>query len=513
MDRIVAARNDPVEFCTYVGWDSRDGSKIKMRQIHEDFQILMDIHKCLILMAHPESGKTSGVAWRLLYELGKNPNLNIAIVSVTGSTSTKISRTMREAIEKSTELGEVFPALVRGDKWEEDFWSVQRSVFSNDPTVQAIGITGKIIGSRIDILVFDDILDDQNTATAAERAKTIRRIRRAFMDRMRADGRIWFLTNAWHPEDAAHVFEKEGTFHCAKFPVLDENGESSWPQEWSLERIEDERDRMGPLEFARAFLCKARDEGESPFDEDAWDDCVTAARSEKLELVRKIEAEIMAGNFGIFTGVDLAVTKKKTSHYTALVTCLVWYEDMSRQLLWAQRGRYSSREIRNQILLTDECYSPIFIVENNAAQRWIIDIIGNQLDLPEHERRMVSIIPFTTGRNKAHPQFGVEGLAVEMARPGTWLIPEGGPTREVREAVKQLRTEALYYVRGQHPGDLLMGLWFAREGCRRGARAGRKERDEDRPEKDDLLGGGGGVRIIGSDSRGIDPVESGIRVF
>lgn len=409
---------------------------------------------------------------RLLYMIGRNPNIHIALVSKTGATSSKSARAIKEYIERNEDLREIFPELLPGAKWEDSFFTVKRSSFSKDPTVQSLGLGGTLIGSRVDVLVFDDILDDENTRTPSERLKVYRRVK-AFMDRLSASGVMYILTNAWHPDDAVHKLERDGT-PSFRFPVVDEDGVSRWPMKWTPERLEQAREDLGPLEFARAHLCKARDEGESPFDESAVDAAFKAGDS--LRLVRSLLTHTLPAGAWIYTGVDLAVTKGIKAHRTAFVTVLLWPEvdgTLSRQVLWAEAGRWSSSEIRDRFLDHNERYRPTFIVENNAAQRWIIDIVHNQADLPVEKRQTLELVPFTTGKNKAHATFGVEGVAVEIAN-GIWVFPTDGP---VKQFVEDLKSDMLYYSRGGHTGDLLMALWFAREGARRGAGAGRAERD------------------------------------
>lgn len=497
-DKARNRREDVNEFCAYVGRDAETNKPIVQEILHEDFQLIADTYPRAIIMSHPESGKTTQIGiLRVLWLLGRNPGLRIAIVSKTKPNAVKTTRAIKEYIEKSEELAEVFPELLPGDKWAEDAFIVRRATYSRDPSIQAVGLDGTIIGSRIDVLIFDDVLDLENTMTPAERKKALKRIKAKFLDRLTAGGRALFLTNAWHPEDPAHALEKEGKeggpWRCFKFSVLTEDGQPSWPNKWTLDRIDAVRAELGPIDFARSMLCKARDEGESPFDEDAIERAVQRARDLEVDLVYACRVCDLPPGAAIYTGVDLAVSKKAGAHLTALVTILLWPEDLSRQLLWVESGRWSSREIRNRILDTDKRYGSTFIVENVAAQAWIIDIVFNQADLEVGERRLPTIIPFRTGRNKAHPQFGVEGLAVEIDAD-KWVLPDTGTDAAVREAL-ELRGEMLYYSRGAHTGDRLMAAWFAREGCRRGAFAGRPESEGHGPHAE--AGGDVGVRVYG----------------
>lgn len=489
--RLQVCREDVNEFCAYVGRDAETNERIIQEPIHEQFQALADEVRRLILMSFPESGKTSQLGiLRILFELGKNPNLRIAVVSKKADKAIEIVKAVRSYIDKSAELAEVFPELIPGDTWTESTLIVRRQVHSRDPSVQALGLWEAVTGSRIDILIFDDALDAENTENPDVRKKVLKRIRGTFIDRVARGGRILFLTNAWHPEDAAHVLEKEGGWHCARYVSVDEDGNLAWPAKWDHKRLAEARADMGPLEFARAHLCRARDEGESPFDEDALKQAITLAS--ELELVHSLDpAELPPGAFTV-TGVDLATgEKKKGSHLTALSTILFWPTDHSRQLLWVESGKWSSSQIRDHVLDHDRRYLPVFVVENNAAQRWILDIIRNQADLPEHLRRLPTLVPFTTGANKAHPQFGVEGLAVEIHR-GDWRLPLSGPDKAVDE-VRALIADMRYYVRGAHTGDRLMATWFAREFARRGYDAGRSETERSRDLEPDH---GATVRIV-----------------
>jgi hypothetical protein len=489
---IDAARADVNEFIPYVGRDE-SGLPLVQHEIHERMQWVADDCPRAIFLSFPESGKTSQLGiLRLLWLIGRNPNIRIGIVSKKEGKAVEISRAIRSYVEKSPELAEVFPDLIPGDKWEEAEWTVRRTIHSRHPTVQALGLWSAVTGSRFDVLVFDDALDDENTRTPEERRKVLKRIRGTFIDRLAKGGRVLFMTNAWHPEDAAHVLEKESGWAVLRIPVLDADGVLAWPEKWQADRVDGAREDMGPLEFARAFLCRPRADGENPFDEDDIRAAQRRAEAERVDLVIRVD-RVEFPWIPIYTGVDLAVTKARGSHLTSLVSLLLWPEDLSRQLLWVESGRWSSAEIRDRVLDHDRRYRPTFIVENNAAQRWIIDIILNQADLPEEERRLPEIVPFTTGRNKAHPQFGVEGVAVEFSA-GKWVFPVTGNPAAVTEA-RELAGEMTYYVRGAHTGDRLMALWLAREGARRGALAGRREREA--PSRD--LDHPGGVRIVDGD--------------
>ena len=96
-----------------------------------------------------------------------------------------------------------------------------------------------------------------------------------------------------------------------------------------------------------------------------------------------------------------------------------------------------------------------FIVHN--AQDFILQFIRSSSAIP--------VRPFTTGRNKVHPEFGIESLAAEMAA-GKWIIPNRDG--KMHSEVEALINEMLYYDPKAHTGDRLMSCWMSREAARQG---------------------------------------------
>ena len=494
------AREDPDAFCRFVLRDERTGGRIKQAPVHKRWHKLLSTHPRCIFWAHVEAGKTSQIAiGRVLYELGRDPSLRIAIISNTKDMAMKIVRLLGQYIQKSEELHAVFPNLMPADDptlpWKAMALTVRRAgVGGKDPSVQACGIHGNILGSRVDLLVLDDILDHENTATPAPREDVYRWVRSTPFSRLTEDARVWCIGNAWHPEDAMHRFAKEQRFHGYRFPVIDEHGNLTWPVRWPDTRIASAKLDLGPLEYARQLMCQARDDTSARFKrewidmclklgngmrvanslEDAWDGPLPAELLKDEEAgedvkqpgyLARAHASIwrMGGTPMVFTGVDLGVQRKDSNDLTSLFTIKLEAGGL-RRVLRIESGRWTGPEILHRVEQTYVAFGSIFVVENNAAQQYIVDFT-RESDL------VIPVVPFTTGRNKAHPEFGVESIGAEMAN-GKWLIPNqhGRTDEEVSEWI----TELLFYDPREHVGDRVMASWFAREGARRFADFGRR---------------------------------------
>jgi hypothetical protein len=160
--------------------------------------------------------------------------------------------------------------------------------------------------------------------------------------------------------------------------------------------------------------------------------------------------------YRVYTGVDLAVQKHSAADWTVLFTIIV-HPDGTREVLSCERERLSGPEIIARIFDVHKRFQSICIVENNAAQDFIVQFAMSQ--------GATFIRPYTTGRNKASPEFGVETLATEMAA-GKWIIPNKGG--RVDPSLDPWLSEMVNYDPTAHTGDCLMASWFATQGSRLG---------------------------------------------
>lgn len=451
-----AARVDIDAFVTHVMRDEKNGLPLKQSDLHVTWHGLAEEHDRLLLWSAIEHGKTTQMSIaRPLFLLGQDPTLRIAIVSNTAGQAEKLLRAIKRYIETSTELHEVFPDLKPGnEQWTSRAITVQRPTVSKDPSIQTLGIHGNILGSRVDYLILDDLLDTENTRTAKGREDCFLWVQASCLGRLTEKGRVLCVGTAFHPDDTLHRLAKLPGFRAFRYPVLDDAGAPRWPSRWSLERIQKTRETLGPLEFARQLLCVARSDEESRFKKEWIDACLH--RGAGKQLVHGMER--LPGKWKAYTGVDLAVQQKDASDSSCLFTIAFNPENGDKEVLNIEAGKWTGPEIVNRIIDTHRRYLSIMVVENNAAQDFIIQFARGQFAVP--------IRPFTTGRNKAHPEFGVEGLAAEMAAR-KWVIPSQHGQPSHPEIFKWIQ-EMLFYAPSEHTGDRLMASWFAREGCRLG---------------------------------------------
>src|SRR4051794_9847456 len=98
--RIEAARRDCAAFCEFVLKDEKTGAPLVLSAMHEEWFALAGAHDKVLIWAHIESGKSTLLTvGRVLWLLGRDPSLRLAILSNTHNQSTKLLKVIAGHIE------------------------------------------------------------------------------------------------------------------------------------------------------------------------------------------------------------------------------------------------------------------------------------------------------------------------------------------------------------------------------------------------------------------------------
>jgi hypothetical protein len=454
------AREDFNTFAQLVAVDDETGQPIQQAPIHRRWAELAEQYDRLLIWAHIESGKTTQLSiLRTVWELGRDPTLRFVILSNTSEQATKIVQSISNYIKNSEDVHRIFPNLVPDPDgpWTTTSLKVKRNNAAKDPSVRAVGVSGALVGSRVDRLVIDDILDQENTETEQARKKVERWVKASALTRLTKRARVLVVGTAWHPKDLLHDFAKKKNWKWFRFPVMSKTGRLTWPSSWSQARIDAKKHELGPAEFARNLLCLARDDDEARFRQE-WIDAALV-KGDGMQLVRDLSEIFSDGElpngWAVFTGVDLGIKKTRRSDETVFFTFLE-NPTGDRRLLYIEAGKFTGPEIVDKIVDHHNRYGSLIAVENVAAQDFILQFATAATNVP--------VVPHTTSRAKRDPLLGVEGLAVELAN-GKWAFPNDG--KRLSPQVEAFITEMLFYSPKTHTGDRLMAAYFAREVARK----------------------------------------------
>lgn len=491
------AREDATKFLEFVMRAEDTGEPIAAAPHQKLMMQFMTAFRNACVLAAVDTGKTFGSAALVLYLLGLNPRLRIALLGAAEEQPKKTLKVARTLIEASPELRLVFPRLLPtkrdGEPWTDTDITVDRPPGIKDSSVCARGLESDLIpGSRWDVAILDDFVNDENVRTPERRAWQHSLVQKRVVPRVdKRHGRIYMLSNAWHPEDSfqrhAHVWptltmrvdgtiliknapdwdsslirpadDRPASNPLAEYRLVDHDPDPDgrvplWPERMPVEAIEQVRKTMLPEAFAQAYMCVCRDYTES------------LCRPEYIEKAREVANRLGATGFVrrkgdckqgaglVFIGVDLAFSKQSSADESAIFTFMV-LPDQVRLILWIEHGRWGAEELERRIVDHHERYEPAGIaVESNAAQEHVRQFL-------QRVDKTMPVKPYTTDKMKHNVFFGVPSIFAEFAA-GAWAFPNL-PGEALRPELQLFVDQSLGYSPSDHTGDTLMAGYFASE--------------------------------------------------
>lgn len=535
--RAARARRDPAAFFQFVMREETSRARISTLPHQELIFAFVMAHDRCVLRLPIGTSKTYTMTALSLWLLGQDPTTRGAVISATAGQAAKVVGAARDYIEQSAELRHVFPNLRPstrdGDPWQQTKFVVERPFGIRDPSLVAVGVDGALPGSRLNWILVDDILDRENTSTESGREKVRHWFGTTVLSRRDVAGAKVVVTNTpWHSEDLTYQLEKQGwptltvdiygnikitntdwdsdlirpsdvdpsgldhrlTAHDspAYAPFAAEglqghhvrhdgrwrDAEDSvplWPAKFPREAIEKLREGFLPHEFNMLYCCTVRDEEGAHVRLEWVDRCKQLARERDIY---NFVAE-WREPFPTYTGVDLAVSRKKKSANSSIFTVAILPGGLRRPLA-IEFGRWSGGDIIDRVIEHHRRFGSIVRVETNGAQ----DFLKQWLNEREAS---VPTRAHNTGKNKTDVRHGVESIFLEI-KQGAWLIPSS-PDGSVPSGVKQWLEDMFTYDPGAHTGDVLMSCWLAREQARSsGALAKDANLSAMRPGRGDLKG-------------------------
>lgn len=490
----VVANDNPAAFNSFVLRDDENPDQPFVNApMHESWHRMMSTLPRLCLWAHAEAGKSVAISvGRVLWELGRNPNLRIVVVSETDEKAEEIVSTIRRYIDESAELHLVFPNLRpakskrgtragREEKWTDHRLTVERTNFARDPSIRACGVFGSIQGARADLVIVDDVCTWRTARTKGQRKKLSAWFKQTIGSRLTRKARLVFLNTTYHPDDLVHEYARKPGFVARRFPMRDpRTGEPTWPDRYDRASIAQKVEICGgegAPETLRQIDCIAVREGSVHFQE-AWVEKALDLGN-GLGLVQSLAAnDVPAGAFTV-TGVDIGVGKSEGSGRSCVFTLLIYprgarftdesgdevvYPPGTRQVLNVESGHWDGPEIVKRARRAHERFGSVVFVETNATQMLLMHFMQQQAyDETGQMVRAFPVLAFQTGVNKWHPALGVAAIGIEMSQ-GRWVIPNdnGVCSPEVAEWIGEIYG----FSPDAHTGDRLMGCWIGSHGAR-----------------------------------------------
>ncbi|MGB0719259.1 MAG: phage terminase large subunit [Bdellovibrionales bacterium] len=222
----------------------------------------------LLLMAFRSAGKSTIVGLFAAWLLYRNPDLRILVLAADYTLAKKMVGNVKRILERHPLTANGFISLKpdRAEQWAGDRFTVKRMAELRDPSMLAKGITSNITGSRADIIICDDV-EVPNTCDSPEKRRDLRERLSELEFVLVPDGTQIYVGTPHHYNTiyAANPRAELGEeavflsgFKSLKLPIIDENGQSAWPERYGTQQINRMKRTSGPNRFASQMMLQPR---------------------------------------------------------------------------------------------------------------------------------------------------------------------------------------------------------------------------------------------------------------
>ncbi|MBI1301350.1 MAG: phage terminase large subunit [Alphaproteobacteria bacterium] len=247
-------------------WNQQQNQKtpdIHLQMAHWLEQRWKSDDRRMLLMAFRSAGKSTLVGLFCAWLLYRDQNLRILVLAADFTLAKKMVRNVKRIIEKHPLTKTMKPN--NADQWASDRFTVKRMLELRDPSMMAKGVTSNITGSRADVVICDDV-EVPNTCDSAEKRENLRERLAEIPYVLTVDGTQLYVGT---PHDYYSIYadtprEEIGEervflddFARLSIPILDENGESNWPEKYSPAEIAQKKIDAGPNKFASQMMLQA----------------------------------------------------------------------------------------------------------------------------------------------------------------------------------------------------------------------------------------------------------------
>jgi len=304
------------------------------------------------------------LGWRI----GNDPEgYHCIYVSNTATQANKNSVALRDMVAYNKNyrfLYGIEPDVNKG--WGENEWYVKRKNESDkDPTLQATGVNGPILGATVQEVIYDDIADQENMATEYQRQKLMEWVKTTPSSRLVPGGREIMICTRWHEEDPAAIFEKEG-WVVIRLPAIDEDGNPTYPEYWSVDDLigdkpSSAKSTLGTKQYELMFQQNVLPEGGNIFKHEWWRYWEQGKAPWQLDSSSESHLPIR----GIVQSWDTAFKEKQANDFSV---CETWnILDNGYYLVDVWRGKVDFPKLKLVAVANWEQSHPMAVLIEDAA--------------------------------------------------------------------------------------------------------------------------------------------------
>ncbi len=338
---------------------------MELQPFHLDWLRFQDEHERTVLLAPRGHGKTTiadilFVLWRVL----KNPDTRVLVVSNTMLQAKSFLREIAAHIERP-EIARLW-GNPKGTRWNEGEIELNRKRIAKEPTITAVGAGGAIISRHYELIVCDDIIDEENSATALQRDKARTWFFKTLLPCLEPQGGLHIIGTRWHHADLYGELIKSG-WPTRIDRAMDANGSALWPERFSAKSLADMRTAAGE----RIFNCQYQN------DPSGYEGAIFRYSHFKF-----YEKGTEPCGLKKFAAADLAISQSETADYFAHAVVGI-DRDGAIYVLECSRARLSFHQQVEFIMGRAALHKPLRIgIEAVAYQKALAQELSRRSPLP-----------------------------------------------------------------------------------------------------------------------------------
>lgn len=191
------------------------------------------------------SAKTTNVRSYVSNRIAYGVSRTILWVGISEDAAIKSLDWLKRAVMFNNQWSSAF-GLVKGEPWSSTELCIKHTLFGHEVRIIGIGITGSTRGINIDdyrpdLIVVDDVLDEENSATFEGRRKMkelLGGLRHSLAPRSDApEAKYVMMQTPLAENDAIEEAMNDPQFVSLKVSCFTPEQESSWPARWSTEEL------------------------------------------------------------------------------------------------------------------------------------------------------------------------------------------------------------------------------------------------------------------------------------
>ena len=203
---------------------------------------------------------TVGTIGRSTQLLLNDPDRRILLANATATLSEKFVGKIRSFFSSNKMIRELFPELIPPNfkkvKWADTGFEINRPTKHVECSVEAIGVSGTRVGHHYTDIIFDDLVDEDEIASIGQMDKVIEWLKLVYGS-LGVKGEFNSIYNAtrWAYYDAmSWCIENLPDLPVFNLSCFDKNGESTFPEVYTTERLKELEEIKGTMTFSAQFL-------------------------------------------------------------------------------------------------------------------------------------------------------------------------------------------------------------------------------------------------------------------